>query len=535
MANSEVVKDKISYLRTSVICANSSSLNDCLELVQLRDIEHSHLIDAAIKEDSALVCSLPVTGYPVVTSTFLALQKSSMQVISEKLAPRKYVNDALDFYQHMQAHKKRVVEMGMRLLKEFPDEFKGLDENILKSVLSVHDNAKVRTTSRYNGRPFYEVLYNEGYGKKLDRKIVDALNNQDEKFVKEVFDQFNLNDSTREKILRIEKIADFVDRGMSPVATEEFGRKTTLASQSDFFLKDKMDRNLAKYLEDNYQDINKDLHYKKLSVLEKAKLKSRLDVKLKYGELVNEKKAGVFAISRAALASQIKSHAKSLGSRIAGLLSNTKFIKGVTGVDLMLTSIKTGCQEIGYHDWVQDPNCGPLIGLGPNVIKFLDEPWLRQEMALQHGQHMCSVVDGIYNDLQSNRVNRKSCLRDGKVKLNGLDKRNILVTSEDNKIDKVQFYERKYGRMGVTIPVLSNLEFDPNGEIEKACFSVQNGTKNLCKNKYEIKSNSLNNVYRNAISKAQEYLKKNSFDIARSISCCLRETQDPSLKAFCAN
>ncbi|WP_412472177.1 hypothetical protein, partial [Halobacteriovorax sp. RT-2-1] len=168
MANSEVVKDKISYLRTSVICANSSSLNDCLELVQLRDIEHSHLIDAAIKEDSALVCSLPVTGYPVVTSTFLALQKSSMQVISEKLAPRKYVNDALDFYQHMQAHKKRVVEMGMRLLKEFPDEFKGLDENILKSVLSVHDNAKVRTTSRYNGRPFYEVLYNEGYGKKLD-------------------------------------------------------------------------------------------------------------------------------------------------------------------------------------------------------------------------------------------------------------------------------------------------------------------------------------------------------------------------------
>ncbi|EPZ49517.1 hypothetical protein M902_0773 [Bacteriovorax sp. BAL6_X] len=457
-----------------------------------------------------------------------------MQAISKQLAPRKYVNDAFDFYQHMQAHKKRVVEMGMRLLNDYPDEFKDVDPQILRSVLSVHDNAKIKTSSRYNGRPFYEVLYEEGYGKKLDRKIVDALNAQDEEFVEKVFDRYNLDKSSREQILRIEKIADFVDRGMSPVAPEEFGRKTTLASQSDFFLKDKVDRDLAKHLEDNYNEINKNLGYKKLGALEKGKLKSRLDVQLKYGDLLDQNKAGVLSISKAALSSQIKHKAKNLGSRVAGILANGKFIKGVTGVELMLTSIKTGCQEMGYHNWVKDPNCRPLIGLSPKVVEFLDEPWDAQKQELRNSKHMCHVVDGIYEDLQRDRFIGKSCLRGGDTKINGLDEKNIIVESSDNKIDKVQFLDRALGRGDRAVPILKNLEFNSSGNITKACFTTLNGTRILCKNRSEINSNKLKRAYRKAVEEAQEYLKKNSFDIARSVSCCRGISSDPLLGDFCS-
>lgn len=157
---------------------------------------------------------------------------------------RRYVNSVDDFKLHTRAHVQRVERIGLELLRRFPDEFRGVDPKRLSVYLRIHDRAKDEMSARlyrFYGRPGHALSPQE---KAEFRSTVDELNLKDGQYVDEFLGQERLG--TALKFRRIEKIADSVDRALSPVSREEFGREMEPASR---FLKGEADARLARYME----------------------------------------------------------------------------------------------------------------------------------------------------------------------------------------------------------------------------------------------------------------------------------------------
>lgn len=546
LSDPEIIQDKIDTLKQQVYCSNAGSLSSCLDLIHNEQEPSSDYFD--LPETISCESTMPPT---TVASAVLRTQIDNIRAVASELEGRRYVNDAADFYQHMKMHKERISALGLQLLKEFPEEFSGLDEATVKRVLSVHDDAKVTLGSRFNGKPFYQVLYEEGYGKRLDRSVVDALNEVDGKFTEDALRRVGLSleghssealervKKTRELILKVEKIADFVDRGMSPVSSEEFGRAVSRASENDFFLKTEEERAMAKLLEDKYDTITKGLEYKKLSLAEKTRLVTRLEIGARYGSL-NSTKAARAAISARAIASQVKSSSKRAASLGLKVLSNARFANALMGVELMLHSEATACATIGYHDWVQDPECKPVLALSPQVISFLGEDWDRQQEALSNGQHMCTVVENIFDDLQSKRFTKLKCKDNGDVEVRGVAGKSLRLTKGTNgEIAGVDFINLAH--RGRTSHKVKSVKLNTDGKIIYICYESRHHAKGrskeieICFNEEQIQSEELTSFRQQQLKAIQEYINTNSFDLARSSLCCDPTQRDERLRQFCGN
>lgn len=191
---------------------------------------------------------------------------------------RVFVTSIEDFYEHTSLHRERVKALGVELFKSHPELFSGLKLEQVIGVLEAHDLAKASSGSiAPDGRPFYRTLYEEGYGKKLDRTIVDALNKKDKEFMEAAYRFYGIDKDPEllAKISRIEKIADFVDRGMSPVSVEEFGRAMDKAST---FMSVEEDKALARELEEKYQKVISKLNYKKLTLDQRKAVRGQLSL-----------------------------------------------------------------------------------------------------------------------------------------------------------------------------------------------------------------------------------------------------------------
>lgn len=177
-----------------------------------------------------------------------------------------FVSSVEDFYEHTRLHRERVKLLGVELFKSHPDLFNGLTLEQVQGVLSMHDEAKVTT--------FYRVLY-ENYGGPVEKSIVDALNAKDKEFMDQALKKFGIEKESDLllKMSRIEKIADMVDRGMSPVTPEEFGRPMKKASE---FIGGILDRQLALDLESRYQSIVGNLKYRKPDALRRQAIAHQL-------------------------------------------------------------------------------------------------------------------------------------------------------------------------------------------------------------------------------------------------------------------
>lgn len=392
------VQAMLDRLRIEVICNSDDSIHICGKALHnygpineepQENIESANACSESEQQHrKALSLSVPAAAALSEVSRALELRTPNT----------KLVESVEEFYEHTQKHRARVKALGLELFRSHPQLFEGLSESQVERVLEAHDQAKVRATVKApNGRPFYQVLYNEGFGKKLDRNIVDALNAND-KQIMEVAEEVNGIHKSAElqaKMERIEKIADLVDRGMSPVSAEEFGRSMDKASE---FLKSPEDRALAIELEKKYLTVTKDLQYKSLSPLRVSFLANHLYIQEHFSNALA--KYGPKVLSVKSLAHAALSGGKKLGVSVMKALSSMGILKALSLADGPLLYFSgmsnTGCSENGHHDWIMNPNCQPVIGLTPKVIEFLGADWEQQKMFLQHEQHTCEVIKKTY-------------------------------------------------------------------------------------------------------------------------------------------
>jgi hypothetical protein len=178
---------------------------------------------------------------------------------------RTYVNSVSDFVMHTQAHIERVVTIGLdmtseKMIQKFP-EFAGIDRNLLRTYLRLHDKAKIEGWDQPGS--IAEQLY-QFYGKdfkkltgveksKLEMVRDYVLKPRDDKISRDFLERNGLMIEGKLAPMgvlfeRIAKIADQVDRVMCPVSEEEWGKIMEPASGSSWMPSEK-DRRIARYYE----------------------------------------------------------------------------------------------------------------------------------------------------------------------------------------------------------------------------------------------------------------------------------------------
>jgi len=170
--------------------------------------------------------------------------------------------------------------LGMHLYEHYKEEFPSVKKKNLRSFLHFHDQAKIRYDPSFlayyghssRNKIIIERVF-EFYGINIDQLILDNpiegpkyknklfatikdLNALDENVGKVILKKLNLFSNHGQlsteaiEIMRIEKIVDLVDRGMSKISPEEFAKSNMIPASK--YLKDPKDQKMARYLESQY-------------------------------------------------------------------------------------------------------------------------------------------------------------------------------------------------------------------------------------------------------------------------------------------
>lgn len=504
------VQGMLERLQIEVACGANESLYVCKRALQDWAPIEAHSYAGLPEPKSCFSTDIRSSGVsplagPAVTSAGRLLKAIDTRTQSDKL-----VGSVEEFYEHTQKHRARVKALGMELFKSHPELFEGLDRAQVEHVLDAHDQAKVRPSVKApDGRPFYQVLYKEGFGKGLDRSIVDSLNASDKEILERAEERLGVkgNPDLKAKVERIEKIADLVDRGMSPVSSEEFGRKMEKASR---FLTSAEDRELAKFLEKRYSTITKGLQYKGLSPLRLGSLANRLYIQEHFSAAVS--KYGVKNLSARSLAHATLSGGRKLGAGLVHVLSTGGVATALSileGPMLYFSEIKnTGCSERGYHDWVQDPHCRPAIGLTPKVIEFLGEDWETQKFHLKSDRTTCEVIRKTYEQsIQAPEVTK--CQKDlVEFKTPNGDRIRTKLDA-DQSIRSVEFEKNSLFNTVYPFGQLRSVAYSSSGLVEKVCRTVGREGKKNC-----VDSDS------KAAEDPAAFVRTMNYQMQKAIHCC---------------
>lgn len=152
-----------------------------------------------------------------------------------------YANTAEEFKIQMIEHKQRAQHLAGVLLKMHPEDFKGVDPNLLDKFMDQHDQIKTNTSPDFLKKyhldeeaPIYKVLFSH-YNKPVPQYIYKKFSDLELWMAIDFFkehDLLNADGSLGDialKYLSLERVSDAVDRGLSPAAVEEFGREMDLA------------------------------------------------------------------------------------------------------------------------------------------------------------------------------------------------------------------------------------------------------------------------------------------------------------------
>ncbi|GIL17351.1 MAG: hypothetical protein BroJett040_11020 [Oligoflexia bacterium] len=175
-----------------------------------------------------------------------------------------YVRDFNDFQLYVDTHKERVIILGMILFHAHPERYHELTKADVAQFLALHDKSKLLKT---NAQSLYEFYgQNQKFMSQSQRDqfhaIVDQINKYDTRNAKLYFETRRLSSKQMNLLLEIEKIADIVDRGMDPVAHEDFESKGLYKMKlGSEFLETEFSRKAAQYLESIYQDSTKDFSF----------------------------------------------------------------------------------------------------------------------------------------------------------------------------------------------------------------------------------------------------------------------------------
>ncbi len=232
-------------------------------------------IDIATLNKNYLYMCLIVCGFLLIS----AREKHDIQ----------YVNTINDFKTHTNNHIQNVTRLGMYLYHQHKHTyFKDIPEHIVREKLLYHDFEKVAHLEALqqfgytNERNFSERLY-DLYGRSIGntnfkaKALIQELNEYADKFESELLAKHNLIDqsprslSVIEKIQRIERVADLVERQMNPVSPEEFGVREMRSAT--LFLNSQLEMQMARELTRAYHQIvrpNPLIYVVKSSVLTKT-------------------------------------------------------------------------------------------------------------------------------------------------------------------------------------------------------------------------------------------------------------------------
>lgn len=198
---------------------------------------------------------------------------------------RRFVRSLDEFRVHVQLHRERVIYLGLEAHRLWPDTFGRVSESLVREFLRLHDLSKVDNSPSFRAKfwlpdtlseiSFIERIYRY-YGKdfkslpeeqKVDfLRTISDLNYSDFRVAKDFFLQHGLWDLEKNMpsgagslLLRIEKIADVVDRNGDPVAREELGVKRLRPLRAQF--DHPIDFQIAVELKKNHRSLAKGLFY----------------------------------------------------------------------------------------------------------------------------------------------------------------------------------------------------------------------------------------------------------------------------------
>jgi hypothetical protein len=507
------LKNKINQLKIEAACS-SVSLHGCLPL--LESYSPHELKNAELSRGERCDLDLQPLSRPTV--------KLATTIAEGKLLgrDRTYVNSLEEFYEHTRLHRVRVKLLGMELLRTHPELFRGISPEELRIVLEAHDRAKVSSAAHGpSGRPFYEELY-RSYGKKAPDPLVNSLNQADEKYAVEALKHAGLWDNPRmssaermrrralrTRIKMIEKIADLVDRGKSPVTSEEFGRAMRPAST---FLNNPEEVRLARELERNYSRLTVNLDYRPLKLSQAARISRQLMRSESFSSAV--RRSSFREISLRAMTYHAIRRSK---AGLSGLLHK---LSTPLGKKLLLASDiiglyfgemdQLGCDGIGYHDWVKDPNCTPAIGLTPKVVQFLNEDFETQVHYLNAQPSTCRVISETYQESIVTPV-VKSCSPQLLVLELG-DRHQVRVHLDGKKHLK----QIELGGLGREVNDFfrgtpEKVNIGRNGTVSKVCYKA--GGRETVRTCVDRPGKEL--------TRMNEFMKSINFQIQKAISACL--------------
>lgn len=204
---------------------------------------------------------------------------------SAEVSTNRFINGAGDLHAHFTLHIKRVGILANALYQEYFKDVPGLDAALVKDFLNIHDQTKIDSSLEFrksfwgfsgveSAKPFinrlFEFYNNQPKPDDVARKatlqtLVQELNATDKKVGEDFFRRRGLlnPDGTpgviAQALLKIERLADVVDRNTDPVAMEEFGLKTQVPMSR--FLTDPQDLAKATSIKNRYFELTREHQY----------------------------------------------------------------------------------------------------------------------------------------------------------------------------------------------------------------------------------------------------------------------------------
>lgn len=523
-SNDSELKTKINHLKMETACAGSTSIDLCQKLmadftpvIDPPEIKFKLLDSLNLERAPTLNCeSIFVNSLPFSVT----LQSLTKFVTTVNPNNTKLVNSLEEFYEHTRLHRARVKALGLALLKSHPELFEGLSPRQVGAILEAHDLAKVSPKSvGPDGRPFYRILY-DSYGKGLDKISVDSLNAQDRPYMEKAKSAYGLdkNPDLHAKMDRIEKIADLVDRGMSNVSAEEFGRPMDKASN---FLKNDDDVKLAQELEKNYKEITKKLTYKGLTPASLRSVKGHILIEESFAKAKSTKDS--LKLSARLMAHKLVSKGNTFLARTFEFLASKGVTQALKVLNLPMLYFadmgNIGCDGIGFHDWVKDPNCKPVIGLSPKILAFLDLPWGTQESVIQLGS-TCRVIEEIYQQSITAPKVINCSDRAVEMELAGGDRFHVKI-DKFNRFREIEFKD-----------LSSYAGLTPAGRAEKAIIGLNGNLEQVCYQKISLTIGTKRCLGADHpwATKAKELIRSLNYQIQKGVACCRNLNPELGLK-----
>lgn len=199
-----------------------------------------------------------------VTSVLFALNITSSVILapslssSEILFGNALVQNYSDFQKYIDLHKKRVTELGLALYQLYLDRYHQVPYEYVHAFLKLHDQSKLREPNSKALYSFYGQNQNfvDSFTQKQMQKTIQKLNDYDHGIAQLFFQGVGVSPWQARLLLEIEKIADLVDRGMDPVAHEDFeGKGLYKMKLGSEYLTDDFSQKAAFELEKKYEVI----------------------------------------------------------------------------------------------------------------------------------------------------------------------------------------------------------------------------------------------------------------------------------------